>query len=65
MWCPRRESNSHFALRTGQFYPLNYEGCYGLILLRRLCPPEVDPPLAETTGAHVAYSVSRIARRCK
>jgi hypothetical protein len=24
--CPRRESNSHFLLRTEQFYPLNYEG---------------------------------------
>ncbi len=25
-WCPRQESNPHRALRTGQFYPLNYGG---------------------------------------
>ncbi len=24
--CPRAELNSHFTLRTGLFYPLNYGG---------------------------------------
>lgn len=28
--CPRRESNPHLTLRTGLFYPLNYQG-YALL----------------------------------
>ena len=32
-WCPRRESNSHFILRTDLFYPLNYGGLLSNILI--------------------------------
>ena len=36
-WCPQQESNLHLPLRTGLFYPLNYEGllCYYSLLWTR------------------------------
>ena len=37
VWCPQQESNLHLPLRTGLFYPLNYEGllCYYSLLWTR------------------------------
>ena len=59
-WCPRRELNSHWTLRTGQFYPLNYRDISKLLVGVRGIEPRASQSRTERSTDEPHPDLSRL-----